>query len=425
MQGIVQASVPVMREAHGSRSILSVAVMLWIVGAAICLFVCLLLFLYHIFHLADAIPIQENPFLNEWIVKQHLHRKIRIYHSDRIQDPITYGILKPRILLPSKMDFSDSETLMFVLQHELVHIKRMDTVWKIILCCTVSVYWFNPAVWVFIFCVNRDLEISCDEHVLKKAGFSARQRYARALVRMAETGSNLNPGASGFSHNALEERVVAVMYSKRTSAWAVALGFVLTVASISVFAAAPKALDFPVSFIPLFYNPGSILSAGRDGNLYVENPGLAPSGNTISSFPEDSSSNMAISEDSAAISAVQPSGKPDAGTHMPNREPGMRFVYDGGRNLIKITNADSSLYYFPGDSDTPTAYQGSTWFVIDPAVNPSQKGVAFNIDTIDGMQNAQSWIKKHINTEKQHKIANSLQAQRGTKCTIYYEWLIS
>jgi hypothetical protein len=164
------------------------------------------------------------------------------------------------------------------------------------------------------------------------------------------------------------------------------------------------------------------LSVGANRKLYVENSGLTSSQNTLSSSGTSSASTQKPADFS---SGVQPSGKPDAGTHMPNLEPGMRLVYDGGKNLIKVTNADSSLYYFPGDTYTPAEYQGSTWFIIDPAVNPSQNGVAFNIDSADGMQSAQTWIAKHVSAGKQEEIVNSLRAQQGTKCTIYYEWLIS
>lgn len=426
LQGIIQASIPVIRITRASRGLPFVIIILWLTGAATFLLLFFLLFLYHLMRLADAIPVQENEFLNGWLVKQHLHRKIKILHSDRIQTPITYGIFRPRILLPARMDLSDTETLLFVLQHELFHIKRMDILWKILVDCTVCLYWFNPAVWVYMCCVNRDLEISCDEHVLKKEGFQARERYASALVRMAEADAKMEPVSQGFSHNALEERVVAVMYYKKTSVWAVVLGFVLTAASISVFAAAPKVMDFPISYIPQFCNSGAILTVGNDGKLIVENPGLTSNRNAISSSQTSSADTLmpaGNSSTSSTSSIVQPSGKPDTGTHMPNRKPGMRFVYDGGKNLIKITNADSSLYYFPGDVDTPEEYQGNTWFLIDPAVNPSQSGVAFNIDSADGMQNAKAWIAKHISKDKQNEIINSLKAQEGTKCTIYYEWL--
>lgn len=123
----------------------------------------------------------------------------------------------------------------------------------------------------------------------------------------------------------------------------------------------------------------------------------------------------------AGNSSSKPENKPNAATHMPNQESGMRYIYDGAKNLIKITNADSSLYYFPGDTTTPTEYQGGTWFVIDPAVNSTQKKVSFNIDTKNGMKNAEIWINKYVSTKNQQNIIKSLYNQKGTKCTIYYE----
>lgn len=187
------------------------------------------------------------------------------------------------------------------------------------------------------------------------------------------------------------------------------LSLILTLAmggsfSVTAFAAAPKALDFPLSYIPEYCNGCAVLSVDTDGKLYV-----------AEGYSEDG-------ERTTDFSAIHPYGKPPAGTHMPNREPGMFLVYDSGNTLMKITNADHSLYYFPGDEDTPAEYRGSTWFVVGPDSDPAQEGEEFLIDSPDGMENAQKWIEAHVKSEMQKNILNSLQAQRGTQCTIYLEW---
>lgn len=99
----------------------------------------------------------------------------------------------------------------------MVHIKRFDAMWKIVLSFTQCIYWFNPAIWVFTYFSSRDLQISCDEHVLHQIGHDARAPYAMALIAMAKTIESITPAEQGFSRTALEERVTAIMHFKKTS----------------------------------------------------------------------------------------------------------------------------------------------------------------------------------------------------------------
>lgn len=416
VQRVVQTSAPIMNITREHLWLPTLLTTIWIFGAILLLCGFLTLYIFHLVYLRDAIPLKDNGQIDGFLRNQKLHRKIKVFKSDKIKSPLSYGLIRPRILLPSNMDLSDQETLQFVLQHEIFHIKSIDVLWKAIVNFTACVYWFNPTIWVYLFCVNRDFEISCDEHVLHNNGVHSRAQYANTLVKMAQFQSGVDPGFQGFSINALSERVVAVMYFKKTSVWAIILCIFITLASTTVFAFTPNSIDIPVSAIPQYCNPGAILLIGADNKTYVENPGMGASkvsGPTVSQNAVESTSSDTKSE-------VVTNRR----SYMPNREPGMRYVYDGGKTLIKITNEDSSLYYFPGDSDTPTEYKGSTWFVIDPAVNPSQKGVAFNIDTSAGMENALSWVTKYVRSNKRKGIASSLKAQQGSKCTIYYEWTI-
>lgn len=390
---------------------------IWIVVVILLLLAFFALYIFHVLYFNDAIPFKDNTQISEFIQKQKMHRNVIVFHSDKVDSPISYGVFKPRILLPSSIDLSDTETLQFILLHEIFHIKRFDVIWKAAINCTACIYWFNPAIWVYLFCVNRDLETSCDEYVLYRSGIQSRAQYANALVKMSQSKTNLKSGFSGFSINSLSERIVAVMHFKKTSIWAVAMCLAVTLISITAFANAPHMMDFPVSSISQYCSPGSILIVGADKNLYMENSGIP--GNVSSDTTNYQETNVSSSPANARTDAT------DSVTHMPNRESGMRYIYDGGKALIKITNQDNSLYYFPADKDTPAEYKGGTWFVIDPAVNPSQKGVAFNIDTSEGMYQASSWVTRYVQPNKQKGIITSLKAQQGSKCMIYYEWAVT
>ena len=121
--------------------------------------------------------------------------------AGRISSPLTFGVLRPVILLPKKTDWTDETALRYVLEHEFVHIQRFDVLSKLLLIAAVCVHRFNPLVWVMYVLANRDLELSCDETVLRRFGGDIRAAYARVLIRMeaarggtaVETGTPLQP----------------------------------------------------------------------------------------------------------------------------------------------------------------------------------------------------------------------------------------
>ena len=127
----------------------------------------------------------------------------RRHPAGRISSPLTFGVLRPVILVPKKTDWTDETALRYVLEHEFVHIQRFDVLSKLLLIAAVCVHRFNPLVWVMYVLANRDLELSCDETVLRRFGGDIRAAYARVLIRMeaarggtaVETGAPLQPNA--------------------------------------------------------------------------------------------------------------------------------------------------------------------------------------------------------------------------------------
>ena len=125
----------------------------------------------------------------------------RRHPAGRISSPLTFGVLRPVILVPKKTDWTDETALRYVLEHEFVHIQRFDVLSKLLLIAAVCVHRFNPLVWVRYVRANRDLELSCDETVLRRFGGDVRAAYARVLIRMeaarggtaVETGTPLQP----------------------------------------------------------------------------------------------------------------------------------------------------------------------------------------------------------------------------------------
>lgn len=159
----------------------------------------------------------EHPFVKAWTEAHRRRRPVQVRYSDQIDAPLTYGLLWPVVLLPKSLDWADEDRLAFILAHEYAHIRRFDALWKWVLAAALCIHWFNPLVWVTYVLANRDLELSCDESVVRMYGSGARAPYALTLVGMEEHRAHFTPLASSFAKNALEERITAIMKLKKTT----------------------------------------------------------------------------------------------------------------------------------------------------------------------------------------------------------------
>lgn len=146
-----------------------------------------------------------------------LRRRVRVCVSGRISAPLSYGVLHPVILLPKGMDRS-GDAVLYVMVHELEHIRALDAARKLLLTACVCLHWMNPLVLIMFLLANRDMELLCDARVLARLGRSARRSYALTLLSLEERRSGLSPLVSSFSMTAIEERIIAMKNLKKTSA---------------------------------------------------------------------------------------------------------------------------------------------------------------------------------------------------------------
>jgi beta-lactamase regulating signal transducer with metallopeptidase domain len=149
--------------------------------------------------------------------------RVPIYQSDRVTTPLAVGLFRPRIILPKSMDTDNAQLLNYVLAHENYHIRRLDSLWKLLTAVALCVHWFNPMMWVMFVLVNRDLELTCDEAVVRRNGTDSKAAYAYTLIGLAEFkskfkfGGNFAPLCNGFAKNATEERIRAIMETNTKS----------------------------------------------------------------------------------------------------------------------------------------------------------------------------------------------------------------
>lgn len=187
-----------------------------------------------------SIPV-GNDFTENWLSVHQQGRRISIRQSGRFSAPLTYGVLHPVILMPTSTKWENTDSLAYVLAHEYVHIRRFDSIRKLVLIVVLCVYWFNPLVWVMYILANRDIELSCDEAVVRFFGENTKAAYARALISMEETRSGLTPLCSSFSKNAIEERITAIMKIKKTTVFSLVLAGFIVVGTATAFATSANA----------------------------------------------------------------------------------------------------------------------------------------------------------------------------------------
>ena len=227
-----QAQVPALPEAALSIPPLTA---LWMVGAVVLVVVFAVLLAKNYRALRAAVLVEYHAVITKWREEYRLLRPLAIVRSDKVSSPASIGILRPRIIFPQGMDLDNEQLVRYILVHEYVHIRRFDTLWKLLALCAVCVHWFNPLVWVMLVLLNRDLELSCDEMVLRHFGGTERASYAHSLIDMAERGRPFSFMHSYFSKNAAEERIIAIMKYKKTSLLAVVLALVLTLGMATGF----------------------------------------------------------------------------------------------------------------------------------------------------------------------------------------------
>ena len=187
-----------------------------------------------------SIPV-GNDFTENWLSVHQQGRRISIRQSGRFSAPLTYGVLHPVILMPISTKWEKTDSLEYVLAHEYVHIRRFDSIRKLVLIVVLCVHWFNPLVWVMYILANRDIELSCDEAVVRFFGENTKAAYARALISMEETRSGLTPLCSSFSKNAIEERITAIMKIKKTTVFSLVLAGFIVVGTATAFATSANA----------------------------------------------------------------------------------------------------------------------------------------------------------------------------------------
>lgn len=216
---------------------------------------------------SEALPV-DSAFVISWKVEysDSMRRKVKIKQSDLINSPLTYGIFRPVILLPKTTDYRDEATLKYILLHEYTHIWRFDVLAKLLLVTAMCVHWFNPFVWLMYILANSDIELSCDETVVKKSEINqsgnVKSDYALTLIALEEKKSLLALSVN-FSRNLMKERIKAVMKIRKKSKLRI-ISAIILVSMITVMFAALQSCENIDS------GNGTIISTDEDGMEVIQ-----------------------------------------------------------------------------------------------------------------------------------------------------------
>jgi Antirepressor regulating drug resistance, predicted signal transduction N-terminal membrane component len=159
-----------------------------------------------------------------------------IFETDRIQTPFVLGFIKPRIYIPACLS---KDELAYILRHEQTHIRRRDYIIKHVAFLALALHWFNPLMWVCYFLMVKDMEMSCDESVMKQSGEDIRKSYSYSLLSLSVKQSGLISPTT-FGEGNVKSRVKNVLNYKKPAFWGVAVTVIVVAAVAAGLIFSPK-----------------------------------------------------------------------------------------------------------------------------------------------------------------------------------------
>ena len=179
---------------------------LWMIGVLVLL----------IYSLVDLLRLKRK-------LKNAVYDRDNIYLLNGVDTPFVLGIIRPKIYLP--MLLSESEKG-YILLHEQIHIRRFDHVFRIIGYLALCIHWFNPLVWIAYFESGKDMEMSCDEAVIRKLGVGVKKEYSSSLLSLTIGRRTLKANPLAFGEGDTKNRIKNVMNYKKPVFWVIIIAVI-------------------------------------------------------------------------------------------------------------------------------------------------------------------------------------------------------
>lgn len=169
-------------------------------------------------------------------VREAVKIENNIYECDRIDTPFILGVINPKIYLPSSLNEGDRE---YVLLHETAHLKRKDYIWKPLGFLLLAVYWFNPIIWIAYILLCKDIELACDEKVIKEMGTDIKKSYSSALINCSTHRKLITACPLAFGETSVKTRVKNVLNYKKPAFWVIIIAVIASIVTAVCFMTNP------------------------------------------------------------------------------------------------------------------------------------------------------------------------------------------
>lgn len=210
-------------QAEPEVTALQIAAYVWLTGASVMAIYSMVQYLTLRHRLVGAAPYREEICL-----------------ADHITTPFVLGVLRPRVYLPSETPEGERA---FIIAHERHHIRRHDPLWKLLGYAALCLHWFNPLVWLAFALAGKDMEMSCDEAVIRLLGEDVRAEYSQALLRLATHKKIITGMPLAFGEGDTKGRVLNMARWKKPKVWVSIVCVVLCLVTLAVCALNPKQND--------------------------------------------------------------------------------------------------------------------------------------------------------------------------------------
>ncbi len=197
-------------------------------------------------------------------VKEAVYHSDNVWLCDKVATPFILGIFRPRILLPSNILPEDAE---HVIAHERAHLKRLDHIWKPLGFVLLSVYWFNPVLWIAYIFLCKDIELACDERVIRNMDKDAIKSYSSTLLSYSISRRTISFCPLAFGEVHVKKRIKNLLHYKRPAFWVMLLAVISCIAVAVCFLTNPtekKTAETPVDRGKLLFLSFTLKDNGSD-----------------------------------------------------------------------------------------------------------------------------------------------------------------
>ncbi len=163
-----------------------------------------------------------------------------IYEVETLKTPFVFGIVSSKVYIPKNLSKEEQQ---YIILHELTHIKRHDPLIKAVALLVCSIHWFNPFVWIAFNFLSMDMELSCDECVIKKLDTSVKKAYAKSIVDFSCKSFRIEESPVTFAHKNVKRRIFNILKYRETKKVHVLLGGILFLVVVLGLCANPKTIS--------------------------------------------------------------------------------------------------------------------------------------------------------------------------------------